>query len=105
MKNLKDIDERFKTFIEANPHVFRLFQRFAHHLRAKGHNRYSADAILHRIRWHMNVDVKPTGSTDEFKINDHYSSRLARLLIERDPTYEGFFELRELRAKKTTQPQ
>ncbi len=104
MKHLKDIDERFKAFIEANQHVYILFQRFAGEVRGRGYRRYSADAILHRIRWHLNVDIRPTFDS-EFKINDHYSSRLARLLIERDPTYEGFFELRELRAKKTTQPQ
>jgi hypothetical protein len=94
------IDDRFKDYIIANPRVFTLFCKYAEMVRAKGYHRYSADAIVHRIRWHENFE---TTRTDEFKINDHYSSRLARLLIERDPTYEGFFELRELRGRKKSQ--
>ncbi len=97
MKDLKDIDDRFQNYIIANPRVFTLFWQYAEMVRATGRKRFSADAIVQQIRWHVNIELK---RTDEFKINDHYSSRLARLLIERDPTYEGFFELRELRGKK-----
>lgn len=53
--------------------------------------RYSADAILHRIRWHFTIDRRNRA----FKINDHWSAPLARWWLSRHPQYEGFFELRE----------
>lgn len=88
------IDERFREFDRENPHVFRLFERFAREVREAGHTRYSADAILHRIRWHCNVEIR----SHDFKINDHFSSRYARLLVETDQSFANFFEFRRLRS-------
>lgn len=53
--------------------------------------RYSADAILHRIRWHFTVERRDRA----FKVNNNWSSILARWWLSRHPEYEGFFELRE----------
>ena len=88
------IDERFRLFDRAHPEVFRLFRQYAEFIRGKGHDRYSADAILHRIRWHFAIDK---GDRD-FAINNNFSSRYARLLMEVDPAFVGFFEVRELRS-------
>lgn len=88
------IDERFRAFDREHPEVFRLFRQYAEHIRANGHDRYSADAILHRIRWHYHIE---RGERD-FTINNDFSSRYARLLMEVDPSFVGFFEVRELRS-------
>lgn len=93
----RSIQDRFEHWLEANPHVFELFKQFARQARAAGRRRYSADAILHRIRWHVNVEMAPVDG-EEWKCNDHYSSRLARKLIEQDASFANFFELRELRS-------
>ena len=92
------IAERFTAWIEAHPQVFELFKQYATEAMAAGQRRYSADALVQRIRWHLTVETVPTDGT-EFKINDHYSSRLARMLVEAEPKFEGFFELRQLRAQ------
>lgn len=86
---------RFSVWLEANGHVAELFRQFAEEVRAKGYRRYSADAIVQRIRWHLNVEVERTDGT-EFLINDHYSSRLARWLVADDESFDGFFEFRKL---------
>lgn len=87
------IQERFEGFHENHPEIYELFQRFARELRDAGRSHYSADAILHRIRWEYDVNPR---HDEQFKINDHFSSRYARLLIEDDASFEGFFSLRNL---------
>lgn len=90
----RTIDDAFRQFDREHPEVFRLFRDYAEQIRGRGFSRYSSDAILHRIRWWHHVEQ----ADREFKINDHFSSRYARLLIEVDPTFAGFFELRRLRS-------
>lgn len=83
--------EQFERFHRENPHIYELFKRFAGMLVDRGYKHHSSDAILHRIRWHVNVEtVDATG----FKINDHYTAFYSRL-FERDfPQHAGFFRKR-----------
>lgn len=67
------------------------FERAALELRALGFSRYSADAILHRVRWHMHVERGICG----FKANNNWTAPLARWFLARNPKAAGFFELRE----------
>jgi hypothetical protein len=70
------------------------FISLALELRRQGWQRYSADAILHRIRWHFHVE---RGQRD-FKCNDHWTSTLARWAMATQPSLgPDFFETRELR--------
>lgn len=94
----RTIQERFEQFLAQNPHVFALFRRFAEQARQAGKRRYSADALLHRLRWHIDIELQATEG-EEFRLNNNYSSRLSRKLVELDPTFEGFFETRKLKAR------
>lgn len=67
------------------------FESLALELFGLGFKRYSADAILHRIRWHWQVERGDRG----FKVNDHFTAPLARWFLARNPKAAGFFELRE----------
>jgi hypothetical protein len=90
------IAERFAAYHEAHPEVFALFLRFARELRAAGRDRYSADAILHRCRWHYAIEGRDASG---FKLNNNYASRYARKLMSEYPDeFSNFFELRELKA-------
>jgi hypothetical protein len=84
-------EERFERFHAENPRVFELFKKFAREVMQTGRRRFSADAVIQRIRWFVQVDT--TG--DEFKVNDNYSAYYARLLIRECPEFDGFFELRK----------
>jgi hypothetical protein len=90
------IQERFEAFHDANPRVFELFEMFALQLKEAGFERYSSDALLHRLRWHHDVEIR---SVEPFKLNDHFTSRYARLLAERRPEFTGFFETRKVRTE------
>lgn len=92
------IDARFEAFIRENPRIVDLFERFALEVIRSGRQRYSADAICHRIRWHVAVETRG----DDFKLNDHFPSRLARLFMQKHPQHAGFFETRELRERRAS---
>lgn len=84
------LEAAFAEFDAANPVIWDLFCHFARELIAAGHTHYSADAIVHRIRWHTNVETR---SDDERKINDHHVTFYARKWL-RTHDRPGFFRLR-----------
>lgn len=69
-----------------------LFEKLALQVAATGRERYSADAILHRIRWFHQIE---RGEGD-FKCNDHWTAPLSRWFLARHPDLERkkFFETR-----------
>ena len=88
------IQSRFLAFHAANPHVYEAFRRAALALRDRGRRRYGAKAIYETMRYMMALQTEG----DEFKLNNDYTSRYARMLLERHPEeFEGFLELRRLR--------
>ncbi len=82
--------EKFWIYHKENPHVFELFVKYAIQLRKTGRRHYSAQAIIERIRWH--VEVETMG--DEFKMNNNYGGCYARLLVVTHPEFDGFFQFR-----------
>lgn len=68
-----------------------LFETLALQVIEQGFGRYSADAILHRIRWHKQIDK---GDRD-FKANNNWTAPLARWFMARHPEHKAFFETRE----------
>ncbi len=91
----RSIDDRFKEFMEKHPAAYELFKRFAWQLRHAGRRRFSADAIIQRIRWECWIGEM---EEEDFKFNDHFTSRFARKLIAEDSSFEGFFETRKLKS-------
>lgn len=75
-----------------NPKIWVWFQQFAYQAIEAGHARYSSDAILHRIRWHVTVETK----SSEFRINNNHSAYYGRLFTKMYPNRGEFFETREL---------
>ena len=93
------IEVAFRKFHAAHREVYVLFQKYARELTAAGRTRFSADAILHRIRFYHAVN--PDKEFEGFKINDNFSSRYARLLAEDFPEEFGdFFEFRKLACER-----
>jgi hypothetical protein len=67
-----------------------LFERFAIEVANRGFKHYSSDAILHRIRWTIQIEL----GEREFKCNDHWTAPLARWFLANHPELENFFEMR-----------
>jgi hypothetical protein len=94
MRRKLTLQERFDEWARENPDVIGHFLRFAREARNAGFERYGVKAIAERVRWHVLVEKRGA----EFAINNSFMSRLARLLVERDPSLEGMFEFRKLKS-------
>jgi hypothetical protein len=88
------IAERFAAFHDANPHVYAELVRLCREWQAKGRRRLGVGMLWEVMRW--NLALRTT--SDDFKLNDHYRSRYARLIMERELDLRGIFETRGLRA-------
>lgn len=87
--------ERFAEYHKANPHIFRLFCRFAEQVADAGFEHYSARGIFHRIRWH--TDVETRSDREGFKLSNYHSPYYARM-YEIATGRHGFFRNRECRS-------
>lgn len=83
--------DAFDKFHAENPDVWRHFEKFTLELIEAGHLHYSADAVCHRIRWHLDVETK---SEDGLKLNNNYTAHYARLFAARYPQHATFFRCR-----------
>lgn len=86
------IEHRFREFHSKNPHVYQRLVELARELRAKGYKRAGIGMLYEVLRWQ--TMIKTVG--EDYKLNDNYRSRYARLIMEKEPDLEGFFEKRRL---------
>lgn len=87
----RTIDQRFADFHQDHPEIFELFKKYAAQLYQKGFRRYSADAILHAIRWSYDVRHGPNPETPFPKVNDQFTAHYADLLRRSDTKFAKFF--------------
>lgn len=92
-----ELRERFEKFDSENPRVWSLFEHFATLVIEAGHVRYSADAIMHRIRWHVSIETRGESA---FKIDNDHVAFYARKWIAAHPERAGFFETRTRRKRQ-----
>ena len=78
-----------------NPELLIQLAQLAKELKSYGHKRYSIDGLFHILRWETRTSTGDLG----LKINNNHTSFAARELMEQYPELEGFFQLREQRAR------
>src|SRR5438045_9464256 len=75
------IDQAFWQFHRANPGIYQLLCTYARQAVKAGRGRFGIRMIWERVRWYVLVETTdPTG----IKLNDHYHSRYARLLMPKE---------------------
>lgn len=72
-----------------------LFLKIALEIKEAGWRRYSARAIVHRIRWHMKIERHEVA----FKINNNVTPTLSRWAMKKNEALADFFETREQTGK------
>jgi hypothetical protein len=72
------------------PRVVFLFEKLTLELSRRGFEHYSARAVMHRIRWHYEVDK---GERD-FTCNNNWTPRMSRWFMDKHPELGEFFETR-----------
>jgi hypothetical protein len=89
MKAQESIQERFERFDQTHPEMYEEFCAIAYDLLRRGRTHYGSKAILEVIRYHRVVSGQD--EHELFKMNNIYSSRYARKLINEDERFERFF--------------
>ncbi len=85
------LDQQFAEFHEQNPHVYEMLRRLA--LDAARHGRRLGIAMLFEVlRWQYAMGTNDPSS--EFKLNNNYRAFYARLLMEKEPELQDYFETR-----------
>jgi hypothetical protein len=93
----RPIEVRFREFHAAHPEVYDRLCELARNLRHRGYTHLGIGMLWETLRYFTMLGAKP--DEDTFKLNDHYRSRYARLIMDNEPDLSGLFELRELRAE------
>jgi len=85
---------KFTRWVETHKDIYRLCVHFAREAHATG-RRIGMKAIWERVRWECSVKRQ---NGDAYALNNCHVSRLARLIMEREPDLANLFETRELRS-------
>lgn len=88
------IQQRFEAFHSKNPWLLVELEKLAIQMGADRGRKMSIETLVGKIRWDYDIATKG----DAFKINDHFTSRYVRLMIERHPAWADVFTLRRVRA-------
>ena len=91
------IQEKFEQFDEQNPDVYEELVALARQGKAAGRTRLSVEELYVVLRWQRSLHTVDDHSN--FKLNDHYTSRYARLIMENEPDLDGMFETRTIRSE------
>lgn len=89
-----DLREQTREWMQENPGVMALFERFALEMASK-RKHFGMRLIAERVRW----EVAFTYNT-EFKINDHFTPYIARELVRRHPFLRDHLEFRKTKYEK-----
>ena len=85
------LEDQFNAFHQANPHVYEMLRRLS--LDAARHGRRLGIGMLFEVlRWQNAMTT--TDEASEFKLNNNYRAFYARLLMEREPDLQDYFETR-----------
>ena len=90
------IEGTFRAFHEANPWVYDALVRLARDMVARGRPRLGIGMLFEVLRWQWQLAT--TDGASDFKLNNNYRSRFARLIMESEPDLAGVFETRALTA-------
>jgi hypothetical protein len=89
------IQAKFEQFHEQNPKVYAKLVEYAFLAKANGHKHISIKLLFERLRWYATVEIK---SDDTYVLNNSYTSRYARLIMQQEPALKDFFVTREVRS-------
>ncbi|MEU5389183.1 hypothetical protein [Kitasatospora cineracea] len=90
----QSIQERFEQFHALNPWVLADLERLTAECIEAKFPRISLGMLFELVRYSYG---RATLSADDFRLNNDFRSRYARMLIEQHPEWAGYFEVRALR--------
>ena len=95
------VEDKFKAFHDANPHVYFLYKAFAYEAFKAGATKISSKLIVERIRWETAVKTTGTGwhvaAGKKFLIDNRFTAWYARKFIEDFPKLAKRLEIRAIK--------
>jgi hypothetical protein len=89
-----DLDEQFAEFHRLNPHVYNNLRTLAFRMVRAGRRHVGIKLLFERLRWEYSV--RTSHREEEYAMNNNYTSRYARLLMDQEIELRGVFEVRRL---------
>jgi hypothetical protein len=89
-----DADRRFLAFHRDNPSVYATLVELARNGARRGRKRIGMKMIWEVMRWQRFLET----TDPDYKLNNNYHSRYARLIMQQEQDLSGIFETRELRS-------
>jgi hypothetical protein len=91
------LQERFEEWLATSDGtlVYESILDRARRLRDRGWTHFGIAALWEAARYDRAIQVGPNAG---FKLNNDFRSRMARLIMDAHPEFDGFFETRELKA-------
>jgi len=90
------IAEQFRRFHGEHPEVYEELVSLARQAK-KARRQVGIGLIFEVLRWNRIIAGLPD-TNEEFKLNNNYRSRYARLIMRRESDLSDFFETRRLRS-------
>jgi hypothetical protein len=90
------IEERFQAFHQANPWVYDTLVKLARRRVEVGIRRIGIGMLFEVLRWEWQGATSDPNA--EWRMNNSYRSRYARLIMQQESDLSGVFETRELKA-------
>lgn len=94
MKPKETIGDRFTRFHADNPKVYEALVRLARIAKSKGHKTVGMKMLFEVVRWEVYLET----TDPNFKLNNVFTSRYARLIMKQEKDLADFFETRELKS-------
>ena len=90
---LGEVDKAFWEFHDANPNVYKKLVQMTRDLKAQGHSKVGMQMLFEVIRWKSMLRTK----SNDYKMNNNYGSRYARLIMDNEADLKDIYETRRLK--------
>lgn len=84
---------KFEEFDKNNPHVYKLFKKYAKDAIRRGHTKMSGWFITNIIRWEEGIGT----DGGEFKISNDFIALYTRKFVDEFPKHADFFTLKRMK--------
>lgn len=91
------IEAKFQFFHQEHPEVYAKLRELALDLVRRGHRKHLGMKMLWETLRYFTILGAPTDS-EPFRLNNNYTARYARLLMDQEPELADVFETRVLRS-------
>jgi hypothetical protein len=86
----------FISYHQANPEIWKEFERLTLELINRGKKHYGAKAVMEVVRFNQLINGK-----GEFKVNNNFAAYYSRIFALKHKQYSSFFERREVKGLST----